>query len=59
MKTVGSSGNNARMCNAEYDATFALLAQTPIGPEREALVKRLNDIIVQNYYQIPAAQPEF
>ena len=48
-----SSGNNARMCNAEYDATFALLAQTPIGPEREALVKRLNDIIVQNYYQIP------
>ncbi len=48
-----SSGNNARMCNAEYDATFALLAQTPIGPEREALVKRLNDIIVQSYYQIP------
>ena len=48
-----SSGNNARMCNAEYDATFALLAQTPIGPERGALVKRLNDIIVQSYYQIP------
>ncbi len=48
-----SSGNNARMCNAEYDETHALLAQTPIGPEREALVKQLNDIFIQNYYAIP------
>lgn len=48
-----ASGNNARACNAEFDALFAELARTPIGAEREALVKRLNDIIVQNYYQIP------
>ena len=48
-----ASGNNARACNAEFDALFGELARTPIGAEREALVKRLNDIIVQNYYQIP------
>ena len=48
-----ASGNNARACNAEFDALFVELARTPIGAEREALVKRLNDIIVQNYYQIP------
>lgn len=48
-----SSGNNARMCNAEYDETFAQLAHTPIGPEREALAKRLNDIAVQSFYEIP------
>ncbi len=48
-----SSGNNARLCDAEYDALFAQLAQTPIGPEREALVKQLNDILIQSYYAIP------
>ena len=48
-----SSGNNARMCDPEYDEAYAQLAQTPIGPEREALAKRLNDIVVQNYYEIP------
>ena len=46
-------GNIFRGCNAEFDALFAELAQTPTGPEREALVKRLNDINVQNFYQIP------
>lgn len=48
-----SSGNNARMCSVEYDETFAQLAQTPLGPEREALVQQLNDILIQNYYVIP------
>ena len=48
-----AGGNNARACDAEYDALFEQLAQTPIGPEREALVRRLNDILVQNYYEIP------
>ena len=48
-----ASGNNARACNAEFDALFAELERTQPGAEREALVKRLNDIIVQNYYQIP------
>ena len=45
--------NNARSCNAEYDAAFNQLAHTPVGLQREALVKRLNDITVQNYYEIP------
>ena len=46
-------GNIFRGCNAEYDALFEQLTQTPVGAEREALVKRLNDINVQNNYQIP------
>ena len=48
-----ASGNNARACNAEFDELYAELARTAPGAERDALVKRLNDIIVQNYYQIP------
>ena len=48
-----SLGNNARSCNPEYDALFAQLEQTRIGPERAALVKRLNDTYVQGYYEIP------
>ena len=45
--------NVARACNPEYDALYAELSQTETGPERERLVKELNDILVQNYYQIP------
>ena len=45
--------NNARSCSPEYDGAFARLAQTRIGPEREALVKRLNDIHVRSYHEIP------
>ena len=48
-----ASGNNPRFCNPEYDKLFAQLAQTRIGPERAMLVKQLNDILVQNYYEIP------
>ena len=48
-----AGSNNARSCNAEYDALFAQLEQTPPGPERESLVQQLNDIAVQSYYQIP------
>ena len=32
---------------------MAELAQARTGPERDALVMRLNDILVQNYYEIP------
>ena len=50
----GWSGENvARVCDPEYDELFARLTHTPIGPERDELVKRLNDIYVQNYYVIP------
>ena len=48
-----SLGNIARACNPEYDSLFARLEQTGIGPEREALVKQLNDIHVQSYVEIP------
>ena len=45
--------NTSRACNPEYDALYAELSQTRAGPERERLVKELNDILVQNYYYIP------
>ena len=48
-----SLGNVARSCDPEYDDLFARLEQTRIGPERAALVKQLNDVYVQGYYEIP------
>ncbi len=47
-------GNNIfRGCNAEYDELYQQLTQTPVGSEREELVKQMNDINVQSFYQIP------
>jgi peptide/nickel transport system substrate-binding protein len=46
-------GNIFRGCDSEYDALFEQLTQTPVGAEREDLVKRLNDINVQSNFQIP------
>ena len=51
--------NSARSCDPEYDELFAQLEQTRIGPEREALVKRLHDIYVQNYFEIPLVERGF
>ena len=48
--------NIARSCDPEYDRLFAQLEQTRIGSEREALVKQLNDIDVQNYHEIPLVE---
>ena len=48
-----SDGNNSRACNETYDEVLDQLAQARLGPERDALVKQLNDIIVRNYYEIP------
>ena len=48
-----SGGNIARVCNEEYDQVFAQLVQTKVASERASLVKQLNDILVQNYYEIP------
>ncbi len=45
--------NVARACNPEYDTLYEQLAATTLGPEREELVKRLNDIVVQHYSEIP------
>ena len=51
--------NSARACDPEYDALFAQLEQSRIGQEREALVKQLNDIHVQNYFEIPLVERGF
>ena len=51
--------NVARSCNLEYDALFAQLEQTQVGPDREALVKRLSDIYIQGYYEIPLVERGF
>ena len=48
-----ASTNISRACNREYDKLFTQLAHTRLGPERLELVKQLNDIRVQNYYEIP------
>ena len=48
-----ADGNNARSCNPEYDAVYAQLADAQAGPERAALIKRLNDLHVQSYFEIP------
>ena len=49
-------GNISRSCGPEYDKLYAQLEQTRIGPEREELVKQLNDIYVQSYYEIPLVE---
>ncbi len=54
-----SGGNVARFCSPEYDEVFVELAQTGAGPERAELVKRLNDIQVQSYSQIPLVNRGF
>ncbi len=46
-------GNIARNCIPEYDVLFAELVVTPAGPERQAIVKALNDMMVQNSVLIP------
>ena len=48
-----SEGNIARACDPAFDAAFEALPPLPIGPEREALVKQLNDLLVQGYTEIP------
>ncbi len=53
-RSNGWSGENiARVCDPEYDELFAQLTHTPVGSERDELVRRLNDIYVQNHYVIP------
>ena len=50
----GWGGSNiSRACNPVLDELAEELAHTPVGPDRAALVLRMNDILVQNYYEIP------
>ncbi len=51
--------NTARSCNPDYDAVYVELAQTGAGPERDALIIRLNDIQVQSYQEIPLVNRGF
>ena len=48
-----ADGNNSRACNETYDQALAQLPRTMIRPERDQLVPRLNDIAVQDFYEIP------
>ena len=45
--------NNARSCNPVYDEVYAHLAGLSAGPERAELIKQLNDLHVQSYFEIP------
>ena len=50
----GWGGSNVpRACNPEFDQLAEELAHTPVGPDRSTLVRRMNDILVQSYYEIP------
>ena len=48
-----AGGNVPRSCNPEYDELFAQLSRTAGGPERAALLRRLNDLHIAGYYEIP------
>lgn len=45
--------NTGRWCHAEFDALLATLAQTAGLEARAALVRQLNDLLVQDYAVIP------
>ena len=47
-----ADGNNARGCNPAFDARLAALEGLSIGPERDALIKELNNIYVRSYFEI-------
>ena len=46
-------GNVTRACNPAFDELVEELAHTPIGPDRTALIKSMNDIQVQGHFEIP------
>ena len=48
-----ADGNIPRWCEPAYDRVFEELAQTTDDAVREALIKQLNDLLVQGYAEIP------
>ncbi len=54
-----AGGNVSRWSNQEYDDLHEELKQTPIGPDRENLVIRMNDMLVQNHVVIPLVHRAF
>ena len=51
--------NVSRWSNQEYDDLHEELKQTPIGPDRENLVIRMNDLLIQNHVVIPLVHRSF
>ena len=47
-----ADGNNSRGCNPAFDAKLERLEGLSIGAERDDLIKELNDIYVQHYFEI-------
>ena len=45
--------NVPRWHNQQYDDLYEQLTSTPLGPDRENLVIRMNDMLVQNHVIIP------
>ena len=45
--------NVARSCDPEFDGLVEELSHTPTGPDRTELVKSMNDMLVQGYYELP------
>lgn len=46
------TNNTTRWCNKEYDALIPQLASTANLDERAALVKRMNDMVVQDFVEL-------
>ncbi len=46
-------GNISRWSDAEYDSAYEELKETRLGPERNKLVIRLNNLLVQKHVAIP------
>lgn len=51
--------NVSRWSDQEYDDLYEELKQTPVGPDRENLVIRMNDMLVQNHVVIPLVDRAF
>ena len=54
-----ADGNIARSCNPEYDAVYSQLAEARTEADRAELIKRLNDLHVQSYVEIPLVNRGF
>ena len=52
-KTQWVGANDSRACSEEYDALVPVMQQAATREERARLTKQLNDIVVQNYWEIP------
>lgn len=54
-----TGSNISRWFNQEYDDLYQELTRTPVGQDRENLVIRMNDMLVQNHVVIPLVDRAF